>query len=92
MVRQLDIPTFFCTFSAADLRWPETIQIVGKQYGHSFSDEDVMNMSWQERCQWIRRNPITVARQFEHRTNTFISDVIKSPAAPIGKVEDLFLG
>lgn len=25
MVRQLDIPTFFCTFSAADLRWPETI-------------------------------------------------------------------
>lgn len=41
MVRQLDIPTFFCTFTAADIRWPETIQIVGKQYGHSFSTQDV---------------------------------------------------
>ena len=91
MVRQLDIPTFFCTFSAADLRWPETIQIVGKQYGKTFSEEDVINMSWQERCQWIRRNPVTVARQFEHRTNIFIKDVIRSPAAPIGKVEDFFI-
>lgn len=41
MVRQLDIPTFFCTFTAADIRWPETIQVVGKQYGHSFSTQDV---------------------------------------------------
>ncbi|XP_062607978.1 uncharacterized protein LOC134269784, partial [Saccostrea cucullata] len=91
MVRQLDIPTFFCTFSAADLRWPETIQIVAEQYGHSFSTQDVKNMSWQERCFWIRTNPVTVARQFEHRTNLFINDVIRSEAAPIGKVQDFFI-
>lgn len=50
MVRQLDIPTFFYTFSATDLRWPKTIQIVFKRCGHYFSTQDVQNMSWEERC------------------------------------------
>lgn len=46
---------------------------------------------WQDRCLWIRTNPVTVARHFEHRTNLFSNDVIRSEAAPIGKVEDLFI-
>lgn len=48
-------------------------------------------MSWQERCFWIRTNPVTVARQFKHRTNLFLNEVIRAEAAPIGKVEDFFV-
>lgn len=31
MVRQLGIPTWFCTFSAADRRWPEIVEAILQQ-------------------------------------------------------------
>ena len=34
MVNQLDIPSWFCTFSAADIKWPEAIRIIAQQHGH----------------------------------------------------------
>ena len=33
MIRQLDTPTWFLTLSAADMRWPDMIQTIAKQYG-----------------------------------------------------------
>ncbi|XP_078791854.1 uncharacterized protein LOC144986979 isoform X2 [Oryzias latipes] len=35
MIRQLGTPTFFCTFSAAEMRWPEVITAVKRQQGTS---------------------------------------------------------
>ena len=43
MIRQLDIPTWFLTLSAADMRWPDVIQCIATQYGQSFTEE-VKNM------------------------------------------------
>ena len=43
MVR-LDIPTWFCSFSAVDLKWPETIQVIAQQQGQVLSDEDILNI------------------------------------------------
>ena len=91
MVRQLDIPTWFCSFSAADLKWPETIQVIAQQQGQVLSDEDILNMDWQRKCLWIRSNPVTAARHFEFRVNRFLRDVLMSPAAPLGKITDYFI-
>ena len=33
MIRTLEIPTWFLTLSAADMKWPEVIQVIGSQYG-----------------------------------------------------------
>ena len=35
MIRQLGVPTWFLTLSAADMKWPDVIQTIAKQYGVS---------------------------------------------------------
>ena len=32
MMRQLGTPTWFLTLSAADMKWPDMIQTIAKQY------------------------------------------------------------
>uniref|UniRef100_A0A1X7VHQ4 Helitron helicase-like domain-containing protein n=1 Tax=Amphimedon queenslandica TaxID=400682 RepID=A0A1X7VHQ4_AMPQE len=39
MVRQLGTPTWFFTVSAADLRWPDLIQVIARQYEKFYTDE-----------------------------------------------------
>ncbi|XP_062572139.1 uncharacterized protein LOC134234095 [Saccostrea cucullata] len=85
-VKQLGSFTWFITLSAADLQWPEGIQIIGRQYGHNFTDQDVKDMTWEERCRWIRQNPVTIARHFDYRLKQFIKNVLLSPQQPVGKV------
>ncbi len=88
MQRQLGTPTWFFTLSAADMKWPKVIQIIARQYGVIYTDKDVTNMSFEERSKWLRQNPITAARQFQYRLDTFFKDFLKSTAHPLGKIVD----
>ena len=88
MIRQLGTPTWFFTLSAADMKWPDIIQIIAKQYGVSYSDEDVAALSFDEKSNWLRRNPVTAARHFQYRLNSFFQDVLKSKAKPLGEIVD----
>ena len=91
MIRQLGIPTFFVTFSAADRRWIEIDNAIlisqGKQ---PMSEEQHKNMTWEQHCDIIMSNPVAAARMFQQRVHTFINDVIMSEANPIGKVRDFY--
>ncbi len=87
MVRQLGIPTWFCSFSSADMRWPEFMECIAKQEG---CDTPIDELDWSDRCGMLKRNPVTAARMFDHRFHCFLKDVIMSPAQPIGKVIDYF--
>ena len=87
MIRQLGIPTWFCSFSAADMRWPEVINIILRQQGDS---RDVTDLDWNDKCRILRSNPVTAGRIFYQRFHTFLKDVIMSRAEPIGKVKDYF--
>ena len=91
MVRQLGIPTWFLTLSAADLKWPEVIQSIARQYGTHLSDEDVKSLSWEDKCKWIRTNPVTAARMFQFRLETFFKDVLLSDARPLGDLQDYMI-
>lgn len=35
LIRQLGIPKYFFSFSSADFRWPEIVQIIMKQQGNT---------------------------------------------------------
>ena len=52
MVRQLGIPTWFLTLSAADMKWPDVIQIIARQYGTILTKEEVINMPWSKKSEW----------------------------------------
>ena len=88
MIRQLGTPTWFFTLSAADMKWPDMIQIIARQYGVNYSDEDVAALSFDEKSNWLRRNPVTAARHFQYRLNSFFQDVLKSKAKPLGEIVD----
>ncbi|XP_078618327.1 uncharacterized protein LOC144885957 [Branchiostoma floridae x Branchiostoma japonicum] len=91
MVRQLGIPTWFLTLSAADMQWPEVIRSIAHQYGTYLTDDDVKNMSWEQKCKWLRSNPVTAARQFNHRLNLFFKEVIGGQCHPIGELHDDYM-
>ncbi|RXN32197.1 replicase helicase endonuclease [Labeo rohita] len=81
MLRQLGTPTFFCTFSAAEMRWPEVINAIKAQQGESVNFAD---LDWSEKCEILRSNPVTAMRMFEKRVEALMRDLIMSPARPIG--------
>ena len=87
MVRQLGKPTFFMSFSAADRRWKSIVEAICLQQGETLPSQ----IDWSTHCRIINSNPVTACRMFEYRVQSFITNVIKSPAHPIGKVTDYFL-
>ncbi|KAM9809674.1 uncharacterized protein ACBT44_012816 isoform 1-T1 [Syngnathus typhle] len=87
MIRQLGTPTFFCTFSAAEMRWEEVITAIKAQQG------EVVNfagLDWATKCEILRGNPVTTMRMFDKRVEALFRDLILSPAQPIGEVVDYF--
>nr|XP_034317093.1 uncharacterized protein LOC117686351 [Crassostrea gigas] len=87
MLRQLGIPTWFCSFSSAEYRWNDAISSLLKQLNDE-RNPDLLD--WTEKNEILRSNPVTVARMFEHRFRIFQRDVIHSPSEPIGKIADFF--
>ncbi|RXN36816.1 replicase helicase endonuclease [Labeo rohita] len=87
MLRQLGTPTFFCTFSAAEMRWPDVITAIKAQQGETVNFAE---LDWSEKCEILRSNPVTAMRMFEKRVEALMRDLINSPAQPIGEVIDFF--
>ncbi|MES9883787.1 MAG: hypothetical protein ABW185_23285, partial [Sedimenticola sp.] len=89
MIRQLGACTWFITLSAADLKWTDTIRVIACQRGQILGDEEVHNLSWEERCTWLRSNPVTAARHFDHRVQLVLKHVLLNHRLkPLGKITD----
>ena len=89
-IKQLKIFTWFLTLSAADLRWTDTLQAIARQQGRTLSEKDVEGLSWEDKCNLLRSNPVTAARHFHYKLQCLFTDVILSDAAPLGKVIHYF--
>ena len=85
-VQQLGIPTWFMTLSCADLRWHELFHILSRVRGENMTDEEIENLSYNEKCSLLNLNPVIVAKHFQHRVETFFKDVLLSNAKPIGNI------
>ena len=91
MIRQLGPASLFCSFSSAETKWNHLLRILGKLIDHKdYSDEELNNFTWEEKCRLIQSDPVTCARHFDFQFNTFFKDVLMSELAPIGKIKDWF--
>ena len=49
MIRQLSLPTWFMSLSAADTRWTDLLRMLAKlNDGFEYSEKELENLSWQE--------------------------------------------
>ena len=58
-VRQLGIPTWFASFSSADMCWKNLPSSILRQEGRT---ETVEELEWADRCDLLRHNPVTAAK------------------------------
>ena len=86
MIRQLGNPTWFCSLSAAETRWVHLLKTLGRLVDKKdYSDNEIENMTWQQKSDLIQKDPVTCARNFDHMVQLFIKDVLKSNEMPIGE-------
>ena len=91
MIRQLSLPTWFISLSAADTRWTDLLKMLAKLNDDAeLTDTDIESMTWQEKTKLVQKDPVTCSRYFDHRVNEFLNTVLKSKCEPIGKVRDYF--
>ena len=91
MIRQLSLPTWFMSLSAADTRWTDLLKMLAKlNDGISYSDKDIEELTWQEKTKLVQRDLVTCSRYFDHRVQEFLNAILKSNCEPIGKLRDFF--
>ena len=91
MIRQLSLPTWFMSLSAADTRWTDLLKILAKlNDGIEYSEKEIEELTWQEKTKLVQKDPVTCSRYFDHRVQEFLSTILKSSCQPIGKVRDYF--
>ena len=87
MIRTLGIPTFFLTPSAAETRWPELIRILVRVLEkREISDEEIGEMTWEQKCNLKRKDPVTCARYFDKRVRQLFK-LIRSKDGPFAEFE-----
>ena len=72
MAKQLWIPTYFLTFSCADLRWEKLPYITNILNSLGFSDEELNNLSYQELCNLLDNDPVLVGEYFQYKFEVFL--------------------
>ena len=67
------------------------LRILGKLVDHKdYSDEQLDNLNWDEKCRLIQSDQVTCARHFDYQFNTFLKYFLMSEIAPLGKLKDWF--
>ncbi|XP_061184994.1 uncharacterized protein LOC133193010 [Saccostrea echinata] len=91
MIRQLGLPTWFMSLSAADTRWNDLIRALGVLNDRKeYTDEQIESMTWFEKSKLVQKDPITCSRYFDHKFRMFMNSVLRSDHHPIGIVKDFF--
>lgn len=91
MIRQLGPATLFCSFSTAETKWQHLLRILGKLIDkRNYSDDELDNLSWEEKERLIQSDPVTCARHFDYQVQQLIGKVLLSKVSPLGKIEDWF--
>ena len=91
MIRQLSLPTWFMSLSAADTRWTDLLKMFAKlNDGTEYSETELEKLTWQEKTKLVQKDPVTCSRYFDHRVQEFLNTILKSSSEPVGKVLDYF--
>ena len=91
MIRQLGLPTWFCSFSAAETKWEPLLRTLGQLVENiTYTQEEILNMTWEQKSKLIKSDPVTCARYFDHRFHKFFANVLCHKSNPVGSIEDYF--
>lgn len=91
MIRQLGLPTWFCSFSAAETKWTPLLKTLGELIENvTYTEEEIRNMSWEHKSKHIKSDPVTCARYFDFRFNKFFAEVLNHKMNPVGITVDYF--
>ena len=72
MIHQKGIPTFFVSLSAADTRWVERLQCLGRIVDQKeYTNEEIENLTYFKKTRLINIDPVTCARYFDRRFQLF---------------------
>ena len=88
MIRQLGPATLFCSFSSAETQWIHLLRILGQLVDHkSYSDNEIENLNWDDRCRLIQSDPVTCARHFNYQVNKFLINFLLCSAQPLEEAQ-----
>lgn len=91
MIRQLGPASLLCSFSSAETRWIHLLRILGQVVNHKqYTDDELENLNWEEKCRLIQSDPVTCARHFDLQISQFLRNFLLSPASPVGSISDWF--
>ena len=91
MIRQLGPASLFCSFSAAETQWIHLLRILVKIIDNKeYTDSQLENLNWEEKCRLIQSDPVTCARHFDYQVSQFLQKFLMGKEAPLGKIADWF--
>ena len=91
MIRQLGSALLFCSFSSAETQWTHLLRILSKLVNNrEYTDIELENLNWEEKCKLIQNDPVTCARHFDYQINKFLRKFLVSSLSPLGKIADSF--
>ncbi len=56
----------------------------------NYSNNELENLNWDEKCRLIQSDTVTCARHFDYQFNTFLKKILITNIAPLGKIKDWF--
>ena len=91
MIRQLGPASLFCSFSSVETQWMHLLRILGQLVDQKeYSDGEIENLNWDEKCRLIQTDPVTCARHFDYQISQFLGQFLLRGAEPLGKISDWF--
>ena len=91
MIRQLGPASLFCSFSSAETQWIHLLRILGQLVDNKmYSNTELENMNWDEKCRLIQSDPVTCARHFDYQISQFLTNFLLNDAKPLGNISDWF--
>ena len=93
MVRQIGKCGFFISLSAAETKWAELLVMLKKIVKDEvITEEEALELSFEEKAELIRSDPVTCMRHFDHRFRALLNLILKPEGgifAPY-KLQDYF--
>ena len=83
-------PTFFVSLSMADTRWIELLDLLQEVSGNAEKKKDSESLTFDEKVNLIRNDPITCVRYFMHRRRSLFNHILLSKRETLGKIKDFF--
>ena len=73
------------TLSCADLRLDELPYIINKLNNLNLTDEEIKNLTYQQRTKLFNYNPVLIARYLQYKVQVFFNGIVVD--GPLGKTK-----